>query len=100
MKACPFRGLCAVLVTLPAALSTLPARAQPPGMTIQEAIQLALTRNERARISDLQVIVADAAVEKARAGFLPIMTLSGNDQQHIQNVSPASNNVGTASFTV
>jgi outer membrane protein TolC len=49
------------------------------GLRIADAVQLALTRNERARISDLNVDVADAAVEKARAGFLPVLTFNGND---------------------
>jgi outer membrane protein TolC len=58
--------------------------AQAPGgvgLNIADAVQLTLTRNERARISDLNVVVADAAVEKARAGFLPILALNGNDTQ-------------------
>jgi outer membrane protein TolC len=48
-------------------------------MRIEEAVQLALTRNERATISDLNVVVADAAVEKARAGFLPVLAFNSND---------------------
>ena len=50
-----------------------------PGLRIADAVQLVLSRNERARISDLNVDVADAAVEKARAGFLPTLTFNGND---------------------
>jgi outer membrane protein TolC len=56
--------------------------AQAPGgsgLRIADAVQLALTRNERARISDLNVDVADAAVEKARTGFLPTLAFNGND---------------------
>ncbi|HTB72544.1 MAG TPA: TolC family protein [Polyangiaceae bacterium] len=56
--------------------------AQAPGgvgLRIADAVQLALSRNERARISDLNVVVADAAVEKARTGFLPVLTFNGND---------------------
>jgi outer membrane protein TolC len=49
------------------------------GLKLEDAVQLALTRNERARISDLNVVVADAAVEKARTGFLPVLTFSGAD---------------------
>ena len=48
-------------------------------MRIEDAVQLALTRNERARISDLNVVIADAAVERARAGFLPVLAFNGND---------------------
>ena len=56
--------------------------AQAPGgggLRIADAVQLALSSNERARISDLNVVVADAAVEKARTGFLPVLTFNGND---------------------
>nr|HEX4315970.1 TolC family protein [Kofleriaceae bacterium] len=47
----------------------------PPvsGITIERAVELAATRNERAAIADLNVVVADAAVIKARAAFLPIV---------------------------
>jgi outer membrane protein TolC len=48
-------------------------------MRFEDAVQLALTRNERARISDLNVAVAEAAVERARAGFLPVVTAVGTN---------------------
>jgi outer membrane protein len=67
-------------------------------MTLQEAVQLCLTRNEHARISDLNVAVAEAAVEKARVAFLPVVTALGNDVQHAY--APPNNNIGTASLTV
>jgi outer membrane protein TolC len=67
-------------------------------MTLQESVQFALTRNERARISDLNVVVAEAAVEKARVAFLPVVTALGNDIQHAY--APPNNNIGTASLTV
>ena len=51
------------------------------GLKLADAVQLVLTRNERARISDLNVDIADAAVEKARAGFLPVLALNANDTQ-------------------
>lgn len=61
--------------------STAPGAQAPgrPGLKIDDAVQLTLTRNERARISDLNVVIAEAAVEKARAGFLPVLTANGND---------------------
>ena len=49
------------------------------GLRLDQAVQLALTRNERAKISDLNVVVADAAVQKATAAFLPVINLGGND---------------------
>jgi outer membrane protein TolC len=66
-------------------------------MSLQDAVQLTLSRNERAKISDLNVLVAEAAVEKARAGFLPIVTAGGQETQHAYAVN---NNVGTANLTV
>ena len=48
-------------------------------LTLNEAVQLALSRNEQARIADEQILVADAAVEKARVAFLPTVTGLGND---------------------
>jgi outer membrane protein TolC len=61
-------------------------------------VQLALTRNERTAISNLQVVVAEAGVERARAGFLPAVTLAGNDQRHLERVTPQ--NVSTSTFTI
>jgi outer membrane protein TolC len=75
-------------------------------LSLDDCVHLALTRNERAKISDLQVVVADAAVEKARAGFLPIVTMTGNDLQHIQRTTPIATgataplNIGNSAFTV
>ncbi|HET9991636.1 MAG TPA: TolC family protein [Kofleriaceae bacterium] len=51
-------------------------------LTLDQAIQLALTRNERAAISDLQTVQADAAVERAHVAFLPVLNASGNDTIH------------------
>jgi outer membrane protein TolC len=69
-----------------------------PAMSLQDAVQLALTRNERARISDLNVAVAEAAVERARAGFLPLVTATAADVQHAYTATP--NNIGTANLVI
>jgi outer membrane protein TolC len=75
-----------------------PTVAAPGGaMTLQQAVQLAVSRNERARISDLNVVVAEAAVERARAGFLPVLSAQGQDTQH---TNAATDNVGQANLTV
>lgn len=64
-------------------------------------MQLALTRNERVKISSLSVLVADAAVDRARAGFLPVVTALGSDQQHAYAASDRSpNNIGNATVTI
>lgn len=51
-------------------------------LPIERAIELAVSRNERARISDYGVVAARAAVEKARTAFLPLAQAVGSDQQH------------------
>ncbi len=69
-------------------------------LRLEDAVELALAGNERAAISDRQVVVSEAAVERARAGFLPVVTLSGNDQQHLGPVGTAAANLGTANLVV
>jgi outer membrane protein TolC len=91
--------LAAVFVLLPRAAGA----ADTPDVStlrLEDAVQLALARNERAKISDLQVLVAEAGVERARAGFLPIVALSAGDQQHIGVSGSSSSNVGNSSFTI
>jgi outer membrane protein TolC len=56
-----------------------PAPAPVQGLRLEDAIQLALTRNERAQIAELNVVIADAGVAKARAAFLPALSASGKD---------------------
>jgi outer membrane protein TolC len=56
-----------------------PARAADRPLNLQDAVQLALTKNESAKIADEQIIVADAAVEKARTAFLPTLTTNAID---------------------
>jgi outer membrane protein TolC len=48
-------------------------------LTIDQAIQLALTRNERSRITELQLVQADAGLEKARTAFFPSVSANGAD---------------------
>lgn len=70
--------LAAVLVMTRVAWSEPP----PRGLGLGDAIQLALTRNERARIAELDVVIADASVSKARVAFLPVLTANGNNTLH------------------
>jgi outer membrane protein TolC len=53
------------------------ASAQEEGLTIEEAVRLALTRNERTQIADAQLAAAAARVKKARAFFFPDLTATG-----------------------
>lgn len=52
-------------------------RADP--MTIEQAVKLALTKNERAQIADLNIVVADAAVTRAWVSFLPVLQAGASD---------------------
>jgi outer membrane protein TolC len=90
-------GVCALLLPRLAAAQDAAAP-----MRLEDAVHFALTRNERARISDLNVVVAEAAVERARAAFLPIVTAVGQDAQHAPYPagSRAPDNIGTANLTV
>src|SRR5215470_5318785 len=59
-----------------------PAAAQ---LRLDQAIRLAETRNERAKIADLDVVVAEAGVSKAWVAFLPALVASGNNTLHANN---------------
>jgi outer membrane protein TolC len=80
------------------------AAAQETGstaLTLDQAVQLTLSRNERARISDLNVVVANAAVQKAFTAFLPLVTLTGQDAQtSYPSTKTLPNNIGTSAVTV
>jgi outer membrane protein TolC len=71
-----------------------------PGLKIDDAVQLALTRNERSRISDLNVVIADAAVEKARTGFLPVLAFNANDTAAGEVASGQPRQVGTGNIVL
>lgn len=55
-----------------------PSHAAETGLTIEEAIRLALARNERAQIAGQQVLAAEARVDQARAFFFPDVTVTGD----------------------
>jgi len=93
-----------VMLGLGALLASRGAAAQeaasPQGLTLDQAVQLTLSRNERARISDLQVVVADAAVEKAFTAFLPLLTTTASGQQHATALPKATSNSGQGAVTL
>ena len=62
------------------ALGLAPALAatQDNVLTLEEAIQLALTRNERAIQATERISSAEAKVMRARAAFMPALTATGN----------------------
>lgn len=70
------------------------------GLSLQDAIRLALTRNERVRISDLNVVVSEAGVERARTAFLPVVTANASDSLTAAVAAAQPNNVGTGSLVI
>lgn len=60
-----------------ALLFTNVARADDGPLTIEEAVRLAVTRNERALASGERLAAAEARVSKARAFFFPDLEVSG-----------------------
>jgi outer membrane protein TolC len=91
------RGLAGLL--LPGAVAVAGPPPAAYSLTLDQAVQLTVSRNERAKISDLNVDVADAAVEKAFATFLPSLVGTASGVQHATVVRPPSNS-GTAGLTV
>ena len=61
-------------------------------------MRLALSRNERAQISDLNVKIVQAGVMKARAAFLPVVNADGNNILRPFDKSPID--TATAHLTV
>ncbi len=53
------------------------ARAEDAGLTLETAVRLALTRNERALAADAQIKAAEARVTRARSYFMPTLTTTG-----------------------
>ena len=54
------------------------AAAQSDALSLDAAIRLALQHNERALAADQRVAAADSRLTKARAFFLPTLSLNGN----------------------
>jgi outer membrane protein TolC len=91
-------GFAMVLAAIwPGVSRTARAEAASP-LRLEDAVDLALSRNERSAISNLQVDVAEAGVQRARAAFLPIVTVAGTAQQHLEKVAPQS--LGTTAVTI
>jgi outer membrane protein TolC len=98
----PALGVCLAALLAAETASATPGDASPaPAMRVEDAVQLALARNELARIYDLNVTVAEAAVEKARTAFLPVIQAVGTDQQHAYTATPKlPNNIAQAVATI
>ena len=70
------RGLW-IYVLLPILISSF-AAAQEEALTLERAVQMALTGNERALAADQQVVAAESRLSKARAYFMPTLSVTGN----------------------
>jgi outer membrane protein TolC len=57
--------------------SSMLLKADEEILTLESAIQMALSRNERAMAADEQVAAAESRVTKARAFFLPSLNITG-----------------------
>jgi outer membrane protein TolC len=93
------------LLGLAVVLTAASAHAEDHPLRLDEAVQLVLARNENAKIADEQVVVANAAVEKARTAFLPIVTAAGTDTARPKAVEKAGvvvlpANIGTGNGTI
>lgn len=94
----------AIAVSLTVAL-LVPGFARADELTLEAVIRLALERNERARLADARVASADAAVSRARAGFLPSVVLSASETLRPYQVERsgqivARSNSATAALTI
>ncbi len=93
-------ALCALGARVRSGAAEPPAPAAVQGLRLEDAIQLALTRNERSQIAELNVVVADAGVARARAAFLPVLSASGNDTLHPRDTSPSPLNTANGALTL
>ncbi len=67
----------AVIVLALSSLTLSVARAEDSGLTLETAVRLALTRNERALAADAEIRAAEARVTRARSYFMPTLTTTG-----------------------
>jgi outer membrane protein TolC len=74
------------LLFLTLAVSSFTSAQEAP-LTIERAVELALTRNERAAIADTTVEAAEARVRRARTAFFPRVDIGGNLGTDIGNGS-------------
>ena len=68
-------------------------------LQLADAVRLASSRNERARIAEYQADVSEAAVERARTAFFPTLVTTANDtirpnEPTRAGATPAPNQIG------
>jgi outer membrane protein TolC len=57
------------------------------GLTLDKALELALSRNERARVAQARAEAAQARVARARAFFFPELTVSGSYTRRLYEIT-------------
>ena len=67
-----------LVLAVAAGLAPFPSAAQDDVISLENAIQMALTRNERAIQATERIATAEAKVMRARASFLPTLNVTGN----------------------
>ncbi|HEX3595415.1 MAG TPA: TolC family protein [Polyangiaceae bacterium] len=68
-----------IALTLVLSFVTCAPSSRADVVSLSDAVRLALARNERSKIANLQVVSAEAAVHRARAGFLPTLSLGASE---------------------
>jgi outer membrane protein TolC len=66
-------------LTLFLTIATCAPSSRAEAVSLTDAVRLALARNERSKIANLQVVSAEASVHRARAGFLPTLALGASE---------------------
>jgi outer membrane protein TolC len=92
------RPFVAFLLSASLALGAFSAHA---AVSLNEAVRLALARNERSKLAALDVVSAQASVDRARAGFLPTLSLGGSEAMRPQEAAKDRKwSTATATLTV
>ena len=76
-----------------------PTTGKAEGLTLESAVKLALSNNERARKAPLRVTVAEGQLERARDAFLPTLTASGSSTYR-PDARAGTNPASTGSLTL
>ncbi|HEX4336302.1 MAG TPA: TolC family protein [Polyangiaceae bacterium] len=68
-----------IALTLLLSIVTSAPSSRAEAVSLMDTVRLALARNERSKIAALQVVTAEANVHRARAGFLPTVSLGASE---------------------
>jgi len=82
----PFAPLYSVAFALMANVASAADAPSPADLSLESVVRVALTRNERAEVSEQNLLISEAGVSKARAAFLPSVALSAGETLRPQQV--------------